>query len=368
MHVSALYLPQFHPTPENDEWWGKGFTEWTNVAKARPLFPGHHQPNLPSELGFYDLRVSDTRQAQAALAKEYGVSSFAVWHYWFAGRQILQRPMDESLANPDEDDFRFFFNWANESWQGRWHGAENKTLIEQTYPGCADDDAHFRYLEPFFHNSRYTRLGGRPVMAIYKPTEIPHLAAFIERWDRRAQESGLTGLYWVAQLDHPNDAAAMRGHFDQCYLNPGHLWSMLHGIDYRIFERLHVPRLIDASKFPSSLAAFLDAHPWVTPCLMPDWDNTPRSHRRGNVWVRNEPEVFEQQVRIAIDAVTRSGRPQDEQLIMVKSWNEWAETNCIEPGRSWGRRYLETLRRALASSAEPTEPSVVVRLRPVSTP
>ncbi len=344
MHLSALYLPQFYPTPENDAWWGKGFTEWTNVAKGKPLFPGHRQPNLPGELGFYDLRVSETRQAQAALAERYGVDSFAVWHYWFAGRKMLERPLEASLASGAEDSFRFFFNWANETWQGRWHGAENATLIEQTYPGENDDRSHFRYLEPFFHSERYVRLAGRPVMAIYKPMAIPRLAAFIERWNGLAVQSGLGPLYWVAQLDQPEDEASLRPYFDQCYLNPGYLWKRLANIDYRIFERLNVPRLIDASKFPSSLQEFLNRHPWVTPCLMPSWDNTPRARRRGNVWVRNRDDVFIDQLRIAFEAVEDSGRSADEQLVVVKSWNEWAETNSLEPGGTWGYRYLENIR------------------------
>ena len=346
MHISALYLPQFSPTVENDEWWGKGFTEWTNVAKARPLFPGHRQPNLPGDLGFYDLRVSEARAAQGALAQAYGVDSFAVWHYWFAGRQILERPMDDSLASNGEEDFRFFFNWANETWQGRWHGAENQTLIEQTYPGADDDDAHFRYLEPFFHSPRYVRLADRPVIGIYKPMALPRLAEFIDRWNGLAQRSGLGELYWVAQLDSPDDLAILQRRFDQCYLNPGYLWKRMFGIDYRVFERLHMPRLIDASVFPASLADFLRAHPGVTPCLMPDWDNTPRARRLGNVWVRNRPDVFVRQLDVALTAVAANGRPPDEQLVMVKSWNEWAETNCLEPGGSWGHRYLMNIRAA----------------------
>ena len=362
MHVSALYLPQFHPTPENDAWWGRGFTEWTNVAKARPLFPGHKQPNLPGELGFYDLRVSESRQLQAELAMAHGVDSFAVWHYWFGGRKILERPLEQSLAEPAEGSFRFFFNWANESWQGRWHGAGNETLIEQTYPGADDDRDHFHYLEPFFHSDRYVRLDGRPIMAIYKPRAIPNLDGLIERWNTLAQSSGLGSLYWIAQLDHPDDLPAVKPRFDQCYLNPGQLWSYIGGIDHRVFDRLKLPRLVDASKFPGSLESFLREHPSVTPCLMPDWDNTPRARRDGNVWVRNAPEVFAAQVRIAFDAVARAGRPVTEQLVMVKSWNEWAETNCLEPGRRHGRRYLESIRdiraaRGLLSAGLPLQGS-----------
>ena len=143
----ALYLPQFHPIPENDAWWGSGFTEWTNTAKARPLFAGHHQPHVPADLGFYDLRLPETREAQAALARRYGIEGFCYYHYWFAGRRILERPFDEVLAS-GKPDFPFCLCWANESWTGIWHGAPGRILIEQTYPGPADHAAHFSALRP----------------------------------------------------------------------------------------------------------------------------------------------------------------------------------------------------------------------------
>ena len=142
--VSAYYLPQFHPTAENDEWWGQGFTEWTNVARARPLYPGHRQPQLPGALGFYDLRTPEARLAQADMARAAGVTAFAYWHYWFDGRLILQRPSEEMLSS-GQPDFPFYFAWANESWTGHWHGLEKSMLLEQTYPGAHDDRRHFDY-------------------------------------------------------------------------------------------------------------------------------------------------------------------------------------------------------------------------------
>ena len=155
----ALYLPQFHSIPENDAWWGKGFTEWSNVAKARPLFPGHYQPHVPADLGFYDLRVPETRQAQADLAKQYGIGAFCYYHYWFAGRRLLERPFNEVLAS-GEPDFPFCLCWANSSWTGVWHGAPNRMLIEQTYPGVEDETRHFHSLLPAFHDKRYLRING----------------------------------------------------------------------------------------------------------------------------------------------------------------------------------------------------------------
>ena len=167
----AFYLPQFHPIPENDEWWGKGFTEWTNVAKARPLFRGHHQPLVPADLGFYDLRVPETREAQASLAREYGIEAFCYYHYWFAGKRILERPFDEVLAS-GQPDFPFCLCWANQSWTGVWHGAPNKVLIEQTYPGQDDHRRHFEYLLPAFADRRYLRVEGKPVFRDLQPGRV----------------------------------------------------------------------------------------------------------------------------------------------------------------------------------------------------
>lgn len=344
VHVSALHLPQFHRTPENDLWWGKGFTEWTNVTKAKPLYPGHKQPNLPTDLGLYDLRVEASRIEQAALAQESGIDSFCYWHYWFAGRRVLTEPVALSLESSKET-FPFFLNWANETWQGRWYGASGTTLIEQTYPGEQDYINHFEAVLPYFKSERYVKFDGKPVFAIYKPKQIPNLSEFKETWDHLAREAGFNGIYWVGQVDSKNDVLDIKSSFDRLYLNPGALWKILFGMDYRIFERLRLPRLIDASRFPRDLQEFHDSFPEVAPCVMPHWDNTPRSNRRGNVWVRNSTTVFEQQLKVAFETASQVAAPHAPGLIMVKSWNEWAESNCLEPGGWWGHGFLETLRK-----------------------
>jgi lipopolysaccharide biosynthesis protein len=164
----ALYLPQFHPIPENDEWWGKGFTEWTNTAKAKPVFRGHYQPHVPADLGFYDLRVPETREAQTALARRYGIEGFCYYHYWFAGRRILERPFD-AVLHSGTPDFPFCLCWANATWAGVWYGEPNRVLIKQTYPGQADHEAHFRALLPAFKDPRYIRVDGKPVFLIFQP-------------------------------------------------------------------------------------------------------------------------------------------------------------------------------------------------------
>src|SRR5262245_158766 len=170
----AFYLPQFHPIPENDEWWGKGFTEWTNTARAKPMFKGHYQPHVPADLGFYDLRVPETRIAQAELAREYGIEAFGYYHYWFNGRRILERPFNEMLAS-GQPNFPCCVCWANESWTGIWHGTPDKTLIKQEYSGYEDHRRHFETLLPAFTDHRYLTVDDKPIFIIYRPWEIPEV-------------------------------------------------------------------------------------------------------------------------------------------------------------------------------------------------
>ena len=169
--VIAFYLPQFHPIPENDEWWGKGFTEWTNTAKAKPLFPGHYQPHVPADLGFYDLRVPETRIAQAEMAKEYGIEGFCYYHYWFAGKRLLERPFDEVL-NSGMPDFPFCLCWANQTWTGIWHGSPDRVLIEQTYPGPEDEEVILIICCKAFHDQRYIKVDGKPMFLVYCPKRV----------------------------------------------------------------------------------------------------------------------------------------------------------------------------------------------------
>ncbi|MEI7622886.1 MAG: glycoside hydrolase family 99-like domain-containing protein [Actinomycetes bacterium] len=203
MHTNSRYLafhlPQFHPIPENDQWWGRGFTEWTNVARARRRYPGHYQPHVPADLGFTDLRVPETRQAQADLAREYGIEGFLHWHYWFAGRRILERPVDEMLAS-GEPDFGFALAWANQTWSGIWYGATDRVLIEQTYPGESDDRAHFEHLLPYFTDRRYLTVDGRPIFYVFRPELLPEPRAWVERWRTMADEAGLPGLHLIAEM------------------------------------------------------------------------------------------------------------------------------------------------------------------------
>ncbi|HMV68615.1 MAG TPA: glycoside hydrolase family 99-like domain-containing protein, partial [Myxococcota bacterium] len=192
----AFYLPQFHPIPENDRFWGEGFTEWTNVRRARPLFPGHDQPVEPGELGYYDLRDPGARAAQAALASQHGVEAFCWWHYWFAGRRVLERPFDEVLRS-GEPGLSFCLGWANHSWTGVWQGAPGRVLLEQTYPGPHDDAAHFRAVLPALRDERALRVEGRPVFVLFDPGALPDLRGFVAHWRHLARAAGLPGLFFV---------------------------------------------------------------------------------------------------------------------------------------------------------------------------
>jgi hypothetical protein len=345
MEVIAHYLPQFHPIPENDEWWGKGFTEWTNVAQARPLFRGHVQPHLPGELGFYDLRVGEVREAQADLARRHGITGFCYWHYWFAGKRLLERPFDEVLASGSPD-FPFCVSWANQTWSGIWHGAPDRVLIEQTYPGVEDDIEHFSNLRRAFEDPRYIRITGKPLLCVYQPGQLPNAAQFVERWQKMAHDAGLGGLYLVAGLGESDYNSHVGDGFDAAayYKLP-----FLRGNWFRFRSRLnahgmvrHPKRLRYADVLPDLPG---DLRGRVFPGVYPNWDNTPRLGRRGVVVTGSTPERFGAHVRRGIELAT--AYPADEQILFIKSWNEWAEGNYLEPDTEYGSARLVALRHEL---------------------
>ncbi len=346
LQVIAHYLPQFHPIPENDEWWGPGFTEWTNVTKARPLFWGHIQPHLPADLGFYDLRVPEVREAQAELARQHGVTGFCYWHYWFAGRRLLERPFEDTLESGSPD-FPFCLAWANQTWSGIWHGAPNRILVEQTYPGVRDESRHFAYLRKAFEDDRYIRIDGRPLLFIYKPADLPEPAEFVERWQKMAREAGFDGLYLVAGL---GESAYPTHHEDGFDAAVWYQFPFGEDRGSRLRERMMARGLMRGPKrYPYSETLPeppTDLAGPVFPCVYPNWDNTPRSGRGGVLALEPTPERFGAQVRRALELV--ADLEVDQQILMIKSWNEWAEGNYLEPDRQYGHARLEALASEVA--------------------
>jgi lipopolysaccharide biosynthesis protein len=357
VRLIAFYLPQYHPIPENDGWWGKGFTEWTNVAKAKPLFPGHYQPHIPADLGFYDLRVPETRLAQAEMAREHGIEAFCYWHYWFAGDRLLERPFKEVLQS-GEPDFPFCLAWANESWTGVWHGAPDRILKQQQYPGLADHEAHFYALLEAFSDERYVTVDGKPLLVVYRPKQLPDVLRVTDFWREMAISSGLKGLYLVGVAEDstwdPNESG-----FDAVTLsNHGRImWAPVASIGQRLSRRLlRNPRVAkwykQVIRRPIHIYSYQDAlQNFVVseelpfeyhPCLVPNWDNTPRSGLDGLVLHNSTPDLFRVQVKAALTCVQQ--RPFEHRVVFVKSWNEWAEGNHLEPDLKFGRGYLEAIR------------------------
>lgn len=371
--ILALYLPQFHPIPENDEWWGAGFTEWTNVAKAKPLFRGHRQPQLPADLGFYDLRVPETRELQAELARQAGVESFCYWHYWFGhGRRIIERPFEEVLAS-GKPNFPFCLAWANQSWTGIWHGNPGRTLMKQEYPGKADEEAHFRWALRAFEDARYSRVDGKPIFVIFAPHDLPSTESFIGHWRELAEKAGLPGLYFVAisnsyapGIDRYRDPIldpfdAVTPLVPQEYLetvgraNRVKLGGRLRERNFGRFNRLlpeswKRPLRIDFADVVDHALEDMPPGERYLPSVLPNWDNTPRSGTRGVVCEGATPELFKQYLEKAVERV-RDHAPQ-KRIVFLKAWNEWAEGNYVEPDARYGSAYLDAIRDVVLPCSE----------------
>lgn len=357
----AFYLPQFHPIPENDVWWGKGFTEWTNVTKAKPLFRGHEQPRLPSDLGFYDLRVSEVREAQAELARDHGIEGFCYWHYWFAGKRLLARPFEEVLRFK-KPDFPFCLAWANEKWSGIWHGNPEHVLIEQTYPGDADYVDHFYAVLSAFQDPRYLKIENKPVFFVYKPYDLPDPKRFTDLWRELALKAGLHGLYFIGRsISHfwkPSDFgfdAAMPNLLAMAFKEIERYKTTI--LD-RICKKLTGSKKDEIYRKILSRPKIFSYHevicnmnrPLATdftqfPVIVPNWDNTPRSHINGIVIINSSPVFFSKHLREAIDKV--ADREFDKRVIFIKSWNEWAEGNYLEPDQKFAAGYLEVIKQEL---------------------
>lgn len=379
--VIALYLPQFHPTPENDRWWGPGFTEWTNVAKAKPLFRGHQQPRIPADLGFYDLRLPETREQQAQLAREAGVEGFCYYHYWFGnGRQLLERPLQEVVAS-GKPDFPFCICWANHTWSNKtWERKsavqKNSVLMEQTYPGTEDDIAHFNTLLPMFKDRRYMTVDGKLIFAIYDPFGFKNVQQFIATWRRLAEENGLPGFHFIGMtpstltIRTAPDGTRQRvmpnlessAEIYRRVLDLG--FDAVNSLGKRRGEMLYEGKWKNIAKtvlrhigFPTGSIRydyertvrnyFAPEDTWenVYPSILPQWDRTPRVASMDGVYVNATPEKFENHIRQALSLI--KDKQPEHRILFLKSWNEWGEGNYVEPDMEWGHGFIDAIHNAV---------------------
>jgi hypothetical protein len=343
----AFYLPQFHPIPENDEWWGKGFTEWTNVARARPLFRGHYQPHLPADLGFYDLRLSETRKAQADLAREHGIHGFCYYHYWFNGKRLLERPFTEVLTS-GKPDFPFCLCWANENWTRRWDGHDEEILVAQEY--CEDDDkAHFRWLVDAFRDERYIKVDGKPLFLVYRANGLPDPVRTVSVWRNEARRSGVGELFlcrvesFAGERDDPARIgfdASVEFQPDWCHFGPARRRGASDVYDYAsVVEKMMEREAPGYTRFP---------------CVTPSWDNAARRRSGATILHGSTPQLYQNWLtRVLRTAGHCKGT---DAVVFVNAWNEWAEGNHLEPCQRWGSAYLEATREALAAAALPEPP------------
>ncbi|MCH5244222.1 MAG: glycoside hydrolase family 99-like domain-containing protein [Lentimicrobiaceae bacterium] len=354
IRVIAFYLPQYHPIPENDQWWGKGFTEWTNVGNAKPLFRGHYQPRVPADLGYYDLRLPQTRIEQAEMAKKYGVEGFCYWHYWFGnGRQLLERPFKEVLES-GQPDYPFCLSWANHSWDDKQFSKDGtrRILIEQLYPGEKDDIEHFNTVLPAFKDSRHITVDGKPIFMIYNPFELPNAQKFITLWQQLAVKNGLKGIHFIAHTYNVKDIGSLRElGFDS--VNIVRLFDFFKQ-DFSIIEKFHMKlmriifkkgRLVEYSRAAKFFTGNEDRNPDYYPTIIPNWDHSPRSGRNGHILIHSTPKKFENHVLRTFENVIH--KDSDRRIVFLKSWNEWAEGNYMEPDLKFGLSYLEALDNAL---------------------
>lgn len=379
IRVLAFHFPQFHPIPENDDLWGKGFTEWTNVTKAMPLFKGHYQPHLPGELGFYDLRLPEARDAQAQLAIEYGIHGFCYYHYWLNGRRLLERPVNEILRL-GKPDFPFCLCWANENWTRKWDGAEDFVLVRQDY-SVEDDIKHINYLcKNVFSDSRYITVNGKPLFLIYRSTKLPNPVRTVsiwreEAWKRYRMELYLCRVESFSEMLDPAEFgfdAAVEFHPEWYSLFPrvrdSKLWELIRKLGVAIKNR--TGKLLyseSAEDLRSSLFEnralmnhFIFDYKNVVinnltkkqtsykryPCVTPMWDNSPRRRTDAIIIRDSTPELYEKWLAKVVERFYPFS--ENENFIFINAWNEWAEGCHLEPCRKWGRAYLEATKKALS--------------------
>ncbi len=383
MKIIAFYLPQFHEIPENDEWWGKGFTEWVNVKKATPLYEGHEQPRVPANDNYYNLLNDDVKVWQAKIAKEHGVYGFCYYHYWFNGRLVLEKPMEQMLQNKDVD-IPFCICWANEPWTKAWVN-QNEVILPQFYGGRKEWKEHFDYLYPFFADKRYIKEEGKPLMVIYRAEVITDLNEMLDYWDELAKEKGLPGLTYAYQnitfdiMEGKDDSRfsyniefqpsyAWYDMNSQSNLKSSKMWFKLRSIKRKVYTYFEKKKGFDLERYINnntkkkgtlSKVSFDEAWHYIlnrkpdseknVPGAFVGWDNTPRKGEKGQVYMGDTPEKFEKYME---QQIIRARDVYKKDMIFMYAWNEWAEGGYLEPDTRTGSKNLEAIRNALKKTNE----------------
>lgn len=378
--VIALYLPQFHPIPENDKWWGKGFTEWTNVGRAKPSFKGHYQPRVPADLGYYDLRVPEVREQQAEFAKQSGIEGFCYYHYWFGkGKQLLERPLNEVVTSGSPN-FPFCVCWANHTWSNKtWEKTSTITketiLIEQRYEGVEDYSEHFYSLLPAFKDNRYMKVDGRLIFVIYDVISFKDVKTFMSVWKKLAAENGLPGFYFIAMMPStlsytidengnqksgmPNleSSAALYNYalnlgFDAVNSfgkRRGELLykGRIHDLFHKLLAMISISAMTNYDYSKTVAGYFAPEDKWenVFPTIIPQWDRTARAGNAEGVYVNCTPNKFADHVCNALSVIEK--KSPEHQILFLKSWNEWAEGNYMEPDLQYGHGFLDALKKTI---------------------
>jgi O-antigen biosynthesis protein len=355
----AFYLPQFHPIPENDEWWGKGFTEWTHVSRATPQFVGHYQPRLPGELGFYDLRVPEIQKRQVELARKYGIFGFCFHYYWFGGKRLLDLPLKQFLGDPDLD-FPFCLCWANESWTRRWDGLDHEVLIAQAH-SPEDDLAFIEDIEPALRDRRYIRVNGRLLLVVYRPGLLPDPKASAQRWRDYCARKSLGGLYLVAVQAFETEDPRPLG-FDAAVEFPPHALGAGASVlnpQMKIVNPNYQGVICDYSYLIESAKKISRADFTLFRGVCPSWDNEARKPGKGMTYQNSTPALYQEWLAEACGFAAKESDP-DKRLVFINAWNEWSEGAYLEPDRRYGYAYLQATANALNEFTKSANPGLEI--------
>ncbi len=350
MRLIAFYLPQFHPIPENDAWWGLGFTEWRNVVSAKPQFAGHYQPHLPGELGFYDLRLVEIQRRQVELAKLYGIGGFAIYFYWFGGKRLLEHPLRQYLENRDLD-LPFCLCWANENWSKRWDGRESDILIAQAHSE-SDDQQFIGYVSEYFADSRYIRIAGRPLLIVYRPDLLPSAKETAARWRQWCRAAGI-GEIFLAYTQSFEASDPDKHGFDAAIEFPPNSWNAPSARDrVRELVRDFSGLIRDWRAFPALSRDYVRPGYRLFRGVNAGWDNTARRSNAALIYVDSSPSAYREWLSNAVADTVERFSDRSERLVFVNAWNEWAEGAHLEPDQKYAYAYLQATRDALMATAE----------------